>query len=355
MDGELPRIGLRGRLLYGRDGDLLRRLGAATPTNTKGNPSRHGERLPDILRHMSVDSAFLAKISLFAPLDDDERAVLAQAMVDRQVKPGEVLFRAGEPGDSMFIVVEGGIELSVKDKAGQKIVLHTPTAGEFFGELSLLDGGSRTATATAAEASSLYVLDREDMLQLFKKRPEAGLDMLGAMGRMTRKANALLQARVSRNVNEAAESKLSLLDRIADVIAAFSGSVAFLILNGVWFVVWIAWNVVPMPWFEPFDPFPFGLLTMIVSLEAIFLSCFVLISQDRQSAKDRVRSDIEYEVNVKAELEVAHLHEKTDRIHEEMLDRFMRIEKALGAPLRKPGTSGAKASSSAPTMPRSAD
>lgn len=230
----------------------------------------------------------------------------------------------------MFIVVEGGIELSVKDKAGQKIVLHTPTAGEFFGELSLLDGGSRTATATAAEASSLYVLDREDMLQLFKKRPEAGLDMLGAMGRMTRKANALLQARVSRNVNEAAESKLSLLDRIADVIAAFSGSMAFLILNGVWFVVWIAINVVPMPWFEPFDPFAFGLLTMIVSLEAIFWSCFVLISQSRQSAKDRVRSDIEYEVNIKAELDVAHLHEKTDRIHEEMLDRFMRIEKALG-------------------------
>src|SRR5262252_6691489 len=131
---------------------------------------------------MSVDPAFLAEISLFAPLDDDERALLAQAMVDRQVKPGEVLFRAGEPGDSMFIVVVGGIELSVKDKAGQKIVLHTPTAGEFFGELSLLDGGSRTATATAAEASSLYVLDREDLLQLFKKRPEAGLDMLGAMG-----------------------------------------------------------------------------------------------------------------------------------------------------------------------------
>ena len=109
----------------------------------------------------------------------------------------------------MFIVVEGGIELSVKDKAGQKIVLHTPTAGEFFGELSLLDGGSRTATATAVEASLLYVLDREDMLQLFRKRPEAGLDMLGAMGRMTRKANALLQARISRNVNEAADSKLS--------------------------------------------------------------------------------------------------------------------------------------------------
>jgi CRP/FNR family transcriptional regulator, cyclic AMP receptor protein len=306
---------------------------------------------------MSVDPGFLAKISLFTPLDDDERAVLAQAMAERQVKAGEVMFRSGDPGDSMFIVVEGGIELSVKDKAGQKIVLHTPSSGEFFGELSLLDGGSRTATAVATDNSLLYVLDREDMLQLFKKRPEAGLDMLGAMGRMTRKANALLQARVSRNVNEAVDAKMSLLDRIADVIAAFSGSMAFLILNGLWFVVWIVMNVFPMP-FEAFDPFPFGLLTMIVSLEAIFLSCFVLISQDRQGAKDRVRSDIEYEVNIKAELEVAHLHEKTDRIHEEMLDRFTRIEKALGvAPVRKPGTSGdiPKAAASAPTLPRSGD
>src|SRR5262249_18834394 len=162
-------------------------------------------------------------------------------------------------------------------------------AGEFFGELSLLGGGSRTATATAAEASSLYVLDREDMLQLFKKRPEAGLDMLGAMGRMTRKANALLQARVSRNVNEAAESTLALPDRPPRVVGVFGGGVAFLIPTGVGLGVGVAMNVVPMPWFAPFDPFPFGLLTMIVSLEAIFLSCFVLISQARQSAKDRVR------------------------------------------------------------------
>jgi len=307
---------------------------------------------------MAVDPGFLAKISLFSPLDDDERAVLAQAMQERGVPAGEILFRAGEPGDSMFIVVDGGIELSVKDKAGQKIVLHTPGTGEFFGELSLLDGGSRTATAVATAESQLYVLDREDMLQLFKKRPEAGLDMLGAMGRMTRKANALLQSRVSRNVNEQVEvemSKMSLLNRIADVIAAFSGSMAFLILNGLWFILWIAVNVIPIPGMEAFDPYPFGLLTMIVSLEAIFLSCFVLISQDRQSAKDRVRSDVEYEINIKAELEVAHLHEKTDRIHEEMLDRFTRIEKALGVAARKPGTSGdiPKAAASTPTLPRS--
>src|SRR5262249_24043827 len=152
----------------------------------------------------------------------------------------------------------------------------------------------------------------------------------------TRKANALLQARVSRNVNEAAESKLSLLDRIADVIAAFSGSMAFLILNGVWFVVWMAMNVVPMPWFEPFDPFPFGLLTMIVSLEAIFLSCFVPISQDRQSAKDRVRSDIEYEVNIKADRE-DRPHPRGDArpVHAESRKRSASRRSASPAPAAK--------------------
>jgi uncharacterized membrane protein len=102
----------------------------------------------------------------------------------------------------------------------------------------------------------------------------------------------------------------------------------FLILNAAWFIIWIGLNVLPLG-FQPFDPFPFGLLTMIVSLEAIFLSCFVLVSQNRQAEKDRVRSDIEYEVNIKAELEIAHLHEKTDRIYERMLAGFARLEKAL--------------------------
>jgi uncharacterized membrane protein len=149
------------------------------------------------------------------------------------------------------------------------------------------------------------------------------------MGHMTRKADELLKTRVARNPNEEVAEHLSTFQRIADWISAFSGSMSFLLLNFGWFAIWILLNVFPLG-VEPFDPYPFGFLTMIVSLEAIFLSCFVLISQKRQSEKDRVRSDIEYEVNIKAELEVAHLHEKTDRIHSEMLERFLRIERALG-------------------------
>src|SRR5689334_7505830 len=110
---------------------------------------------------MLADTTFLSQIQLFAQLDEDERGVLGQAMQERALAPGEVLFRVGDPGDSMFIVAGGAVELFVKDTAGQKIVLHTATPGDFFGELSLLDGGSRTASAVAVEASSLLVLDRE--------------------------------------------------------------------------------------------------------------------------------------------------------------------------------------------------
>lgn len=283
---------------------------------------------------MPADTAFLSQIQLFAQLDDDERGVLAQQMHERTLRAGECLFRLGEPGDSMFIVTAGSVELFVKDTAGQKIILHTATPGDFFGELSLLDGGSRTASATANEASNLLVLDREDLQQLFRKRPDAALDMLAAMGRMTRKANALLRERVAKNVNEeVSEERGSLVLRVADLVANFSGSITFLVLHVGIFAAWIALNVDALP-FGDFDPFPFGLLTMAVSLEAIILSTLLLFSSNRQTARDRIRSDIEYEINLKAELEVAHLHEKTDRIYEEMLERFARLEKALVGPSR---------------------
>jgi uncharacterized membrane protein len=297
---------------------------------------------------MGVEPSFLAQISLFTQLDDDERGVLAQVMGEKTVAVGDTLFRAGEPGDAMFIVFSGKVDLFVKDKAGQKIVLHTAEPGEFFGELSLLDGGSRTATAQVSEAGVLYHLDREDLQQLFRKRPDAALDMLAAMGRMTRKANSLLQARVSRNVNEQVEveDKGNIVLRVADWVANFSGSITFLVLHVFFFAAWITFNATPMK----FDPFPYNLLTMTVSLEAIILSTLLLFSSNRQGARDRIRADIEYEINLKAELEVAHLHEKTDRIHEEMLDRFTKLERMI-APARVSGGHKSVPASVAPVAP----
>ena len=287
-------------------------------------------------RSMAVDPAFLANLGMFATLDDDERAVLATAMQERAVKADECLFRIGDPGDEMFIVERGRIELFVKDKAGQKIVLHVAEVGEFFGELSLLDGGPRTATASALDDGELLIVDREDLQQLFRKRPDAALDMLAAMSRMTRKSNAMLQARVSRNVNDREEiARDNVVMRSADWVANFSGSITFLVLHVILFAAWIGFNTLPIA----FDPFPYNLLTMTVSLEAIILSTLLLFSGNRQAARDRIRSDIEYEVNLKAELEVAHLHEKSDRMHEEMLERFARIEKSLGI-VQRPSKQG---------------
>jgi CRP/FNR family transcriptional regulator, cyclic AMP receptor protein len=279
---------------------------------------------------MPCDVGTLADVELFEHLKADERLEFAGVVDCRRLEAGETLFRAGEPGESLFVVRSGEVELYIKDTAGQKIELTVAGTGEVFGELALLDQGARTATAVALTESELLELDREDLLLLFQKTPKAALRLLASMGHMTRKADELLRTRVSRNVNEEVEEQLSPLQRVADWIAWFSGSMPFLFINAAWFIGWVAINTLPLG-IRAFDPYPFGLLTMIVSLEAIFLSCFVLISQNRQAEKDRVRSDVEYEVNVKAELEVAHLHEKTDRIYTEMLEHFIRVEKALPA------------------------
>lgn len=283
---------------------------------------------------MSCDVEMLAGIEFFEMLEEDDRIALADVIDYEKLDAGQILFQTGEPGDALYIVRSGEIELYIKDTAGQKIVLNVVSPGEMFGELSLLDSGPRSATATALTETELLVLDRDDLLLLFQKKPDAALHMLAAMSSMTRKADQLLRTRVSRNVNEEVQAHFTLIERVADWIAWFSGSMPFLLINLIWFVTWITLNTLILP-VDPvtnergFDPFPFGLLTMIVSLEAIFLSCFVLISQNRQAEKDRVRADIEYEVNIKAELEVAHLHEKTDRMYEEMLARFTKLEKSL--------------------------
>ncbi len=277
---------------------------------------------------MPCNPSDLAEIKLFEFLDQDELVELASVIDSRLLEMDETLFNAGDIGESLYIVRSGAVELFIKDHSGQKIVLKIAKEDDIFGEISMLDNRPRSASAVAIEPTELFALDRDDLLLLFQKKPDTGLNMLAAMGEMLRDADNLLRSRVARNVNDEMEEKLPTLVRIADWIAWFSGSMQFLIINALIFIVWIAINVFPLG-IQQLDPFPFGLLTMIVSLEAIFLSCFVLISQNRQSEKDHIRSDVEYDVNIKAELEIAHLHEKTERIQEQMLGRFANLERIL--------------------------
>lgn len=266
----------------------------------------------------------IGTVSLFKLLSEDERADLEGVFERREVGVGERIFSAGEPGDSLYIVGSGSVELFVKDNTGAKIVLTVCEPGQVFGELSLFDGGARTATAICLEPATLLVLDRDDLLAFLRRHPDAALDLLTTMGQRMRSADEMLRRRVARNINDEMQIRSTTMEKMADLIAEFSGSITFLGLNAMIFAAWIVWNSVP---FVPhFDPYPFGFLTMVMSVEAIFLSIFVLISQNRQGAKDRLRADAEYEVNLKAELEITHLHEKMDFLTEQMLARMQRPE-----------------------------
>jgi CRP/FNR family cyclic AMP-dependent transcriptional regulator len=270
-------------------------------------------------------SEILENASLFKLLDERQRGELEREFERREYAAGETVFSIGEPGDAMYFVGTGCVELSVKDNTGAKIVLANAGPGEEFGELSLFDGGARTASAVSTESSTLLVLDRDGFLQFLRRHPDASLNLLNTMGQRMRSTDELLRRHAARNINEELAINSTPVELIADVIAAFSGSITFLLLNAAWFAFWIIWNT--LPGVRHFDPYPFGFLTMVVSLEAIFLSIFVLVSQNRQAAKDRLRADAEYEVNLKAELEVAHLHEKMDFLTEELLARLPRPER----------------------------
>jgi CRP/FNR family cyclic AMP-dependent transcriptional regulator len=268
---------------------------------------------------MPVDVTLLGGVALFQSMDEDERRALAAVMDLRTARAGDVVFREGDQGDSLLCIASGRLETLVKDNAGQEIVLSVVEAGDVVGEMSMLDGRPRSASLRCTADARLLVLGRNDLLAVLPRNPHMALDMMAQMAARARRVDDLLRSRVSRNLNEELAERQTAVERVADAISAFAGSIGFLALHGVWFAVWIVWNVGGA---HPFDPYPFGLLTMVVSLEAIFLSVFVLISQNRQSAKDRVRSDIEYDVNVKAEMEVAALHAKLDHLQEQMVERL---------------------------------
>jgi CRP/FNR family cyclic AMP-dependent transcriptional regulator len=278
---------------------------------------------------MSIDPEILAEVPLFQLLDAEERAALA-AKVETITSPaGKILFSYGDPGDSLYLVRAGEVEIFFKNDTGDRIVLETPGVGDFFGELSLIDAGPRTATAQVTKDLEAVVVDREDLEGLLRQHPAAAMDLLTATGKRLREATRLLRHTATRDVNEEVEDRRTTVMKMADWISEFSGSLPFLFIHCVLFAIWIALNTGPLAHTRlgGWDPFPYGFLTMCVSLEAIILSVFVLLSQNRQVARERTRNDIEYQVNLKAELEIGHLHEKFDLLNAELLERLTAIEK----------------------------
>ena len=278
---------------------------------------------------MATDDSLLADVPLFQGLDPSERATLAAAVRTRDFPAGTRIFNRGDPGAALYVISTGVVEISVDTTTGSRVLLDTLAAGDFFGELSLLDGRERTADAVARDRTQTLEIDRSALETLFQKHPASALDVLGVIGRRLREADRLLQSQSSISPNQVVEERTTPVQRVAESLAAFSGSIAFLIIHAGIFLVWIVVNVGLLPRVPEFDPFPFGFLTMAVSLESIFLSCFVLIAQSRQAAGDKIRSDVEYAANIKAGLEVTQLHGKVDTLYAQTMARLASLEHAL--------------------------
>jgi len=278
-----------------------------------------------IRKRNRVASQLLADIPLFSHMDEEEHQELHALMTERRFQSGQTLMRAGEPGGAFQIIQQGEVELWLTDSDGKKVVLDVLGAGKFLGELSMLSEETRSANAISEEEVVTLELSRQDFLDFLRRRPDAAVDVLTELGGRLKHTDALLRTRVSRNPNDAIEEHLSSGQRIADLIAVFSGSLPFLLINLVAFVIWIGANTIG-PKGVHFDAYPFQFLTMAVSLEAIFLSIFVLVSQNRQAAKDRIKADLDYQVNVKVEMEmsvmtshVRDIERKLHHIHRDLL------------------------------------
>lgn len=275
-----------------------------------------------------IDVQALRNVSLFARFSDDELTTLAEHLTPVSYAGSSFIFRENDHGGSMYILQSGRIELTVRDKMEQPVTLRFLEPGQVFGELSLLDNEPRSASARAVTDVDLLVIGRDALLAVFERHPTVALRMLEILTQRLRETTALVQERVVPNVNEEIEVTTTLGDRISDFFTNASGNIYFVAFSLVWFVVWIIWNMDVIPGLEPFDPFPFGFLTMVVSLEMVFLSLFILIKQARQAANDKVRNDIEYEINVRAELGVRSLSKQLELLEYRMIERMERIEEA---------------------------
>ncbi|MDQ3266957.1 MAG: DUF1003 domain-containing protein [Myxococcota bacterium] len=287
---------------------------------------------------MDGAAASLRELSLFEHLGPEELTLLAQQLRPNTFASGDHIFRRGDPSGGLYLVTSGQVELSVTNSAGQRVVLETVGEKGFFGEVSLLDGEARSADAVAVEAVQTLRLEREALELLFAQHPSSAFDVMGQVTRRLRQANALLRNAARPNPNTEIAAQSTPFERFADWLAHVSGTLPFLLLHVAWFAGWVLINQGLLPVGAPFDPFPFGLLTMVVSLEAIFLSCVVLISQNRGAARDRIRSDAEYEANIRSAVEVSQLHVKVDKFEDLVISRLDAISRGEAQkPPRKTG------------------
>ena len=273
----------------------------------------------------------LKTIPLFESLEQDDLTALAGKLRESRVPNGEQVFAQGDQGDAMYIIEDGAVDI-VAGSGKQKVILTSLFKQQYFGELSLLDGAPRSATAVASRDTGLLALDRDDFVEFVKRRPEAALSIMHEVGERMRATNELMTRTVSRNVLEEEEEKLSLGDKVADKVAAFGGSWPFIFMFTTFMAVWMVWNSLMH---EPlaFDPLPFMFLNLFLSTIAALQAPVIMMSQNRQSVKDKALAVNTYQVNLKQEVSL----DKLLRGQVELVQRLGQLEQRLGAMSRTSG------------------
>jgi len=259
----------------------------------------------------------IRSVPLFAKLDDLAGRELRDLLRRREEPAGAALFRAGDRGDAMYLIESGRVRISITDDDKKDITLAELKQGDFFGEMAIIDGQQRSADATVAEAAQLAVLSREDFLRFIKSNPNVALEMLSATFSRLRRTDKMLQQRVSRNVNEEQDKRLTLADRAADVLAEFGGSWKFIGVAVALIMFWIVLNSYIL--IRGFDPIPYQMLNLVLAVVAGLQAPIIMMSQNRQGSKDRLRADLDFQVNLKNELALTEVLRRLDVLESERL------------------------------------
>jgi CRP/FNR family transcriptional regulator, cyclic AMP receptor protein len=278
----------------------------------------------------------LRAVPLFSLLDEDELAVLACQVEVKTFVPRQRIYKIGDCGGHAYVMVSGKVRVTTVDEDHQEVVVDEPTHGEFFGFASMLEQTPHQTNATALEDTVCIEVDRRDIGVLIERKPHAGMDMLTVLGRQFHASQQLVRVRASRNPNEVIEEDATFGERIADAVAHFGGSWSFIITCMILLVAYVTTNVILRS--QAWDPYPFILLNLFLSMLAAIQAPVIMMSQNRQDSKDRVRGELDYDVNRRAEREIQGLTHKLNLLDDKMGDvaELLRRHLALGEAAHPP-------------------
>jgi uncharacterized membrane protein len=260
----------------------------------------------------------LKSVPLFALLDDDERAVLAAQVELRKFGARQRIYKIGDPGGHAYVMVSGHVQVTTVDEDHQEVVIDQPEHGEFFGFASMLEQTPHQTNAIATEETVCIEVDRNDIMTLLQQKPHAGMDMLTVLGRQFHASHQLIRIRANRNPNALIEQESTFGERIADVVAGFGGSWTFIIAFAVSISVYTAINVYLRG--KAWDPYPFILLNLFLSMLAAIQAPVIMMSQNRQDTKDRLRGELDFDVNRRSESEIQGLARKLNMLGDKIDD-----------------------------------